>query len=467
MTIQHQQKVEQLSGQIRNFYERKKPFRVFHGTTNSVKLLDFRRDGAVDISELNSILEIDTKKMTIRLEPNVSMDKLVRATLAKELLPPVVMEFPGITVGGAIQGNGGESSSFKWGAFNQTALEHEIIAGDGSIYTTSADQNSDIFYGVPGTAGTIGILTAATLRLIEAKKYVTLDYIVVRNFSEAEKIIRSAQLDKTADFIDGIMFASDLGVIVIGRLSNKIQGKKVRFSRSIDQWYYLHVEETLTGNPAGWTETVPIKDYLFRYDRGAFWVGTFAFEMFNVPFNRFTRWLLNPILHTRKLYEALQDSGQSQRNIVQDIVLPMDRFVPFCEYIDRDFGIYPLWLCPMKVDNQVPFQLNNLAAKTAINIGIWGREIRDYDEFVKATHAIEKATLKNNGRKWTYAFSYFTEKEFWHEYDEKKYNQLRHKYHSDNLPTMYDKSKPSAYMPVQKRKAVIKTIFGLAGLKLK
>ena len=43
------------------------------------------------------------------------MDRLVESTLKYNLIPPVVMEFPGITAGGGFAGTSGESSSFKYG----------------------------------------------------------------------------------------------------------------------------------------------------------------------------------------------------------------------------------------------------------------------------------------------------------------------------------------------------------------
>jgi FAD/FMN-containing dehydrogenase len=55
------------------------------------------------------------------------MDKLVEATLEYGLIPPVVMEFPGITVGGGYAGSAGESSSFKYGYFDQTVNSVEIV----------------------------------------------------------------------------------------------------------------------------------------------------------------------------------------------------------------------------------------------------------------------------------------------------------------------------------------------------
>lgn len=462
----HADTVARISEQITGFYKSKTPFRVFHGSTNSTRVLSFKKNELVDISGLDKVLAIDVKKRTALVEPNVPMDALVRATLRHGLIPPVVMEFPGITVGGAIQGNGGESSSFKWGAFNQTVTSHEIITGSGEVVTTSAAEHPDLFYGIPGTAGTIGILTAATLQLIPAKKYVVLRYIVVHSFAEAKKTIQQQGRDVTNDFVDGIMFAKDRGVIIVGKLTNRPSGDVVRFRRAHDQWYYLHVDETLTAISKGWKETVPLQDYLFRYDRGAFWVGRFAFTMFNVPFNRVMRYILNPLLHTRKLYQALQESGQSQQHIVQDLVLPAKSFTQFCDFVDQQLQTYPLWLCPMLVDRTATFQLNNLDTKSIINIGVWGAGIADYDEFVAKNRAIEKRVLELGGKKWSYAYSYFTEKEFWQMYDKKAYDQLRKKYNATNLPTIHDKITVKGKLPIQKKKALIKIIFGISKLKI-
>ena len=54
----------------------------------------------------------------------------------------------------------------------------------------------------------------------------------------------------------------------------------------------------------------------------AFWVGPSAFEYFNVPFNKSTRWWLDDFLHTRMMYTALHASGQSKKYVVQDLSLP-------------------------------------------------------------------------------------------------------------------------------------------------
>src|SRR5471030_2919703 len=121
---QHAKAVKKIRSEIRSFYLNRQKVRVFHGASNSTRPPHFRPGQIVDTSKLDHVLEINTSEQYIIVEPSVPMDKLVDATLAKGLMPPVVMEFPGITVGGGIQGGAAESSAFKWGGFHETALEY-------------------------------------------------------------------------------------------------------------------------------------------------------------------------------------------------------------------------------------------------------------------------------------------------------------------------------------------------------
>lgn len=77
----------------------------------------------VDTSAMSRVLKIDTERKTALVEPNVPMDSLVEATLRHGLIPPVVMEFPGITVGGGFAGTSGESSSFRYSFFDYSTVK--------------------------------------------------------------------------------------------------------------------------------------------------------------------------------------------------------------------------------------------------------------------------------------------------------------------------------------------------------
>ena len=400
------------------------------------------------------------------VEPNVPMDLLVHETMAKGLVPRVVMEFPGITVGGGVQGFAGESSSYKWGMFQNTCTSLEIVLGNGKVVTTSPSKDPNLYYGTCGSFGTLGVLTKATVQLRPAKKYVHLTYIPVYSFEEAVTTTMKYTKQANYDYIDGIMFSKNCGVIMIGTLSDAKVGKKERFLRATDNWFYLHAQ-TVANKRAEYTESIPLKDYLFRYDRGAFWVGRFPYERAHWPYNRFTRWLVDPLLHTRKLYQALHDSGASQQYVVQDLALPVNKTVEFLNYIDTHFKTYPLWICPLLLGKKWTM-VRKGSPDFAINIGVWDNHpFYNYNEFVTANRQIESKLNDIGGQKWFYAHSYYTENEFWNVYNKSTYNALRKEYHAENLPTIYEKIRTKGRKKVQIKRASIRTLFNMTKLKIK
>ncbi|CZR44124.1 uncharacterized protein FPRO_13912 [Fusarium proliferatum ET1] len=108
----HNQIVQDIADKIGDFYKLRKPYRVFHGSSSSTRLRHATEANVIDISMLSQVISVDTAQRTCLVEPNVPMGRLVEATMPYGLVPPVVMEFPGITVGGGFAGTSGESSSF-------------------------------------------------------------------------------------------------------------------------------------------------------------------------------------------------------------------------------------------------------------------------------------------------------------------------------------------------------------------
>ena len=109
----------------------KKQIRFRHGSTNSTRPKEHSKYKMIDTSFLNEIISIDPQKKIAIVESNVPMDQLLAATLQYNLMPQVVVEFPGITVGGAVQGAALESSSFRYGQFDDGCLAYEVITADG------------------------------------------------------------------------------------------------------------------------------------------------------------------------------------------------------------------------------------------------------------------------------------------------------------------------------------------------
>lgn len=442
----HQEAVKTIAEKVRSFFDVRQPFKVYHGSTNSTRIQDWRADRVVDVSSLNRVLSIDAEAMTAVVEPNVPMDQLVDATLKYGLVPPVVMEFPGITVGGGLQGGAGESSSFKWGCFNRTLNWFEVVLADGTMVVASPEERADLFYGSAGAYGSLGVVTAAELKLVKAPKYVVLEYVSVGSFDEAVREVTAAT-KKGYDYVDGIMYAKNLGVIICGRLSDKPAGKVKRCRRARDQWFYLAVEGAARAGRLK-TDSYPLVDYLFRYDRGAFWTGSYAFQRFGVPFNRLTRFVFNGLLKTRRMYLALDASGFSQQYVIQDLALPAESAAEFMDWVDQRLGFYPVWLCPLLPDGDSPLNCNYLPVEQVVNVGVWGPGPMDAGEFKAINRELEQTVSKLRGRKWLYANAYYPKGEFWQIFDLEWYEELRKTYRAESLPTVYDKTNVAGKPPV-------------------
>lgn len=266
----HNEAVALISSHLKSFYARKEPHRIYHGSTNSTKPARIDRDRLIDTSGLTHILKLDTSAKTVLVEPNVPMDALVQATIPYGLVPPVVMEFPGITVGGGFSGTSGESSSFRYGYFDRTVNWVEILLATGENVVASKTHLPDLFHGAANSFGTLGVVTLLELQLVDAKPYVELTYYPIKSISEAVSRIEKETRDPEVSYLDGIMFAKNKGLICSGRfIDSPTHGTKVqKFTGSRDPWFYIHAERIMNKRKGPIVEAVPLNDYLFRYDRG-------------------------------------------------------------------------------------------------------------------------------------------------------------------------------------------------------
>ncbi|KAJ9151340.1 Delta(24)-sterol reductase [Pleurostoma richardsiae] len=498
----HRKAVSQIAAAVRSFFDRREPYRIAHGSTNSTRPARSSGTRVVDISALRNVLSVDAARRTALVEPNVPMDALVSATLRHGLVPPVVMEFPGITAGGGFAGTAGESSSFKHGFFDDTVRSVEMVLADGEVVEVGnprfaegaaaaqgqqpQPQRGDLFRGAAGAVGTLGVTTLLELELMQARRWVRTTYRRTRSVAEAVAAVREEAGRAENDYVDGILFGEDHGVVITGRLTDdKPDGVRPQtFSGAWDPWFYMHVRERTrdaTPSPASTsspsrdqhqnqhpTDYIPLAEYLFRYDRGGFWVGEGAFRYFRfVPFSRAARWFLDDFLHTRMLYRALHGSGESARFVVQDLALPFATAERLVDYTARELGIWPLWLCPLRRRAPPTFHPHTTTPAWAkqqqqqqqegaagegegegeedemmLNIGVWGWGPADRAEFVAKNRALEAKVRELGGMKWLYAHTYYGEDEFWDVYGGRGwYDALREKYRAATLPSVYDKVK--------------------------
>ncbi len=451
---QHALKLAKIQAQLAYFKKHKQQFRIYHGSSNTTRNNQKDPSKTVDVSELTSVLEINTSQQYAWVEANVSMGALVDATLALGYVPQVVPEFPAITVGGAIQGVAGESSSFKYGCVHNTCIEYELLLADGSLAVATDKNQPELFRSVPGSYGSIAIITAAKVRLIPAEPYVRVRYQKVTSY---KSMIKQLASKVSADFVDGIMFSRVAGVAITGVFSNKRDSNHSTFHRFRDDWFYTHVQRKLQSRQT-YEETLPTKDYLFRYDRGAFWMAKYGFEMFHTPFNRLTRLVSAGLLKTEYLYSFWEQANISQGYLIQDICLPQQSVEVFLKYNEAQLGIFPLWLCPLKPDRDAYLSPTYVKGTMLVNVGIWGKLSQNYNEAVDGNRQLEAKVHDLGGRKVLYAHAYYTKAEFWDIYAKKRYDKARAQAGAvTSLPDIYSK----VYVGERYNRTVVKGIASL------
>ncbi|KAF2820025.1 hypothetical protein CC86DRAFT_124186 [Ophiobolus disseminans] len=350
----------------------------------------------------------------------------------------------------------------------------EIVLGNGDVVHASPSENADLFFGSAGALGTLGITTQLEVQLVDCGQFIEVTYTPVTSHAQALQLFEKVGDD--VSFVDGIMFSGHHSVVVEGRVAKERQGELpvVKFTRAHDPWYFTHVHrkircqvpsETHRCLTCRWTqhsrayrqnssvlvELVPIEDFLFRYERGVFWMAAYGWAP-NL-WNRFTRFFLDPLWHTRFQYRVVHVVGGTP-HIIQDLAIPEQKADGVLQYLHDDLKIYPLWLCPIKHDPRPPMH----TAKTCVehprylvNIGVCGSpnygsdflRAETFDQFVENNRQIEKRVAEAGGLKWLYACNYYQEDEFWKIYDKEQYDELRLRWKADRLPNLWQKVKRS------------------------
>lgn len=235
---EHNATVAKLAAQVECFYLEKKSFKIYHGTTNSTRKSVLDRNAIIDTSTLHHIFDVNPHLREAIVEPNVSMESLVLATLPHGLLPAVVPEFPAITIGGAIAGIAGESSSFNYGFVSESVKRMELILANGQITQACEGENEDLLQGVAGTFGSVAIITLIEIRLIEATDYVRLTYHPVNSSAELLSTMVKQTQAQSVDFVDGILYERNRGVVISGTFAEGIRsGERIQsYGDARDEW---------------------------------------------------------------------------------------------------------------------------------------------------------------------------------------------------------------------------------------
>jgi delta24-sterol reductase len=435
-------------------HQKNKIFSLKNGAvSNTLRNGEYKKNTEqLDLSAFSAILAFCPEEMWILVEPKLTFEALCRFTLRHGLAPLVVPEFKTITVGGAIMGAALESSSHRFGQFNDTCLEYECLLGNGELVYASDTQNAALFYGCAGSYGTLALLTAVKIQLRPAKKWVRLNYIK----ADVQKAVELLTAQRSEDFAEGIVYNSDQAIVITGELADRPSAKKTfRQSLPWSQWYVHHLLQTNNRQ-----ETMPIFDYLFRMDRGGFWIGQYVHSFvtmsrlllrLGIPkvkengdfrLSLLFRLLFGWAFTSQRLFQLwhrVPNAISNELFFIHDFYAPFPSAQDALAYFMEKTEIFPLWICPIKGSDKPQFLSPHYGRPHFLNIGLYGVPKKEMT-IPQLSALLEQKILDYGGRKMLYSFTYYDRELFSKIYFEQKYESLRQTYGADlAFPSLFQK----------------------------
>ncbi|MFM1892510.1 MAG: hypothetical protein RLZ44_1587 [Pseudomonadota bacterium] len=386
--------------------------------------------GRLDVRAFDAVLEVDAERGWVDVEGMTPYDALTDATLAHGLMPAVVPQLKSITIGGAAAGVGIEATSFRQGLVHESLLELEVLVGDGRIVTCTPDnEHRDLFFGFPNSYGTLGYALRLKARTIPVQPYVRVER---RQYSDAHACFEdlAARCDGTADFIDGVVFGPRELYLNEARFVSEAPGVSDYSYRDI---YYRSIRDKPVDH-------LTVRDYIWRWDTDWFWCsknvgaqnpllrrlygpGRLNSRFYTKVMRWNSRWGL-----TRRL-ERL--GGRYSEAVIQDVDIPIRHAAEFLDFFQREIGILPIWICPIRSpDPAARFDLYPLApGGLYVNFGFWDtvrtRQAQPRGHF---NRLVEAKVAQLDGIKSLYSTSFYEPEAFWAIYGGDAYRRLKAKY---------------------------------------
>ena len=441
--------------------------------TMSVRTAEFKKDMHRVSIGLHSILEVDEKRGIVRAEPMVTMGDITRFLVPRGFALAVQAEMDDLTLGGLCMGIGIATSSHQEGCLFETVEAFGIVTAAGSYVRATRDENADLFHALPCSHGTLGFLVSVELRIVPIQSHVRLDYEPFHSLdafcTRLERLIASPD---APCFIEGLVFSKDSGVVIKGDYAPPPRSARInRINDFYKPWFYSHVARFLKAGVA--SEYIPARHYFHRHTPSVY------FQLKElIPFanNRWYRylwaWMGAPKVSLLKLTTTRELRRQAFENrVVQDIMVPIGNLAESVRLVDELFGIYPLWVGPMRLfdhgtnEGFLRNPANGAASQMFVDVGIFGIPVKaepgGYDH-ISAARRLERFVCERGGYQMLYADICMTRAEFENMFEHRLYRDVRRKYAADNaFPEVYDKVVPESWLKEDIREKTVRS--GLPG----
>ncbi len=399
----------------------------------------------LDVSAFTGVLSVDPAGRTAEVLGMTTYEQLVDELLPHGLMPLVVPQLKTITLGGAVTGMGVESTSFRHGAPHESVLEMDILTGDGRVVTATPDgEHAALFYGFPNSYGTLGYALRLRIECQPVRPYVALRHRAFTDPGSFTAALARYAEDPAVDFLDATAFAPGEYYLTTGCFTEAAGPTSEYTHRGI---YYRSLQTRTQ-------DRLTVRDYLWRWDTDWFWCS----RAFGAQ-RPWVRTLLGPRRLRSDTYWHLVDLENRYRvkarldrwrglpdreSVIQDVEVPVARLPELLAFLDRQTGIRPVWVCPMRVRDPAahwplyPMQPGQLW----VNVGFWSTVALPPGERPGYhNRRVEEEVSRLGGCKSLYSTSFYSREEFRTRYGGQAYDVLKKTYDPDGrLLDLYQKT---------------------------
>jgi len=162
----------------------------------------------LSLRRMNSIVELDAEGRKTVCQAGVILQTLHEAAQANDLRFPLTLGGKGsATIGGLISTNAGGTQVLRHGTMRAQVLGIEAVMADGAIFDSLVplkkdNRGFDLKQMLIGSEGTLGIVTAATLRLLPAIGGRVVAWVGLGSISDARKLLLQCEA-KTPEMLEG------------------------------------------------------------------------------------------------------------------------------------------------------------------------------------------------------------------------------------------------------------------------
>jgi FAD/FMN-containing dehydrogenase len=247
--------------------------------------------------------------------------------------------------------------------------------------------------------------------------------------------------DEQVDGLDGVAFAPDELYLTLARWTDE-PGPTSDYAGQ--QVFYRSLQRRTT-------DRLTFLDYLWRWDTDWFWCSR-AFGAQHPLVRRVwprrlrrsdVYWKLVALDRRFGIGDRLdRRAGRPQgERVVQDVEVPVDRLPEFLEWFDREIGMRPVWLCPLRLRDRAWPGYPLTIGTTYVNVGFWGVvNVGPDAPQSPRNRAIEAKVSELGGHKSLYSEAFYAPDEFDRLYGGEHLTRVKAVHDPDDrLTSLYDK----------------------------